>query len=49
MNLDASVAQIITKFGYSSFGKAKKWFNQGRDGRPHAIVLDWEALKEQLK
>ena len=24
---DANVAQIITRFGYSLFGKAKKWFN----------------------
>ena len=46
---DANVAQIITRFGYSLFGKAKKWFNQGRDGRPHATVADWNALKEQLK
>ena len=38
---DANVAQIITTFGYSLFGKAKKWFNQGRDGRPHATVADW--------
>ena len=29
---DATVAQIITRFGYSLFGKAKKWFNQGRVG-----------------
>ena len=46
---DANVAQIITRFGYSLFGKAKKWFNQGRDGRPHANVADWNALKEQFK
>ena len=25
------------------------WFNQGRDGRPHAIVVGWNALKEQFK
>ena len=31
------------------FGKAKKWFNQGRDGRPHGTVADWNALKEQFK
>ena len=43
------MAQIITRFGYSLFGKAKKWFNQGRDGRPHANVADWNALKEQFK
>ena len=24
---DANVVQIITRFGYSLFGKAKKWFN----------------------
>ena len=42
---DANVAQIITRFGYSLFGKAKTWFNQGRDGRPHANVADWNALK----
>ena len=24
---DANVSQIITRFGYSLFGKAKKWFN----------------------
>ena len=35
---DANVAQIITRCGYSLFGKAKKWFNKGRDGRPHATV-----------
>ena len=47
--VDANVGQIITRFGYSLFGKAKKWFNQGRDGRPHATVADWNALKEQFK
>ena len=47
--VDANVAQIITRFGYSLFGKAKKWFNQGRDGRPHATVADWNALKKQFK
>ena len=46
---DANVAQIITRFGYSLFGKVKRWFNQGRDGRPHATVADWNALKEQFK
>ena len=46
---DANVAEIITRFGYSLFGKAKKWFNQGRDGRPHATVADWNALNEQFK
>ena len=46
---DANVVQIITKFGYSLFGKAKMWFNQGRDGRPHATFADWNALKEQFK
>ena len=46
---DANVAQIITRFGYSLFGKAEKWFNQGRDGRPHATVVDWNALKEHFK
>ena len=46
---NANVAQIITRFGYSLFGKAKKWFNQGGDGRPHATVADWNALKEQFK
>ena len=46
---DANVAQIIIRFGYSLFGKAKKWFNQGRDGRPHATVADWNAQKEQFK
>ena len=43
------MAQIITRFGYSFFGKAKEYFNQGRDGRPHATVPDWNALKEQFK
>ena len=43
------MVQIITKFGYLLFGKAKKWFNQGRDGRPHVTVADWNALKEQFK
>ena len=46
---DADVAQIITRFSYSLFGKAKMWLNQGRDGRPHATVADWNALKEQFK
>ena len=46
---DANVAQIITRFGYSLFGKAKKWFNQGREGRPLATVADWNALKIQFK
>ena len=46
---EANVAQIITRFGYSLFSKAKKWFNQGRDGRPHANVADWNALKEKFK
>ena len=46
---DANVAQIITRFGYSLFGKARKWFNQGREGRPHATVADWGALEEQFK
>ena len=43
------MALIITRFGYSLFGKAKKWFNQGRGGRPHATVADWNALKELFK
>ena len=43
---DANVAQLITRFGYSLFGKAKKWFNQGR---PHASAADWNAMKEQFK
>ena len=46
---DANVVQIITRFGYSLFGKAKRWFNQGREGRPHATVADWNTLKEQFK
>ena len=46
---DANMAQIITRFGYSLFGKAKEWFNQGRDDRPHVTVADWNALKEQFK
>ena len=46
---DPNVTQIITRFGYSLFGKAKKWFIQGRDGRPHSTVADWNALKEQFK
>ena len=46
---DANVTQIITRFGYSLFGKAKKLYNRGRDGRLHATVADWNALKEQLK
>ena len=41
---DANVAQIITRFCYSLFGKAKKWFNQGRKGRQHVTVADWNAL-----
>ena len=43
------MAQIITRFGYSLLGKGKKWFNQGRDGRPHANVADWNTLKEHFK
>ena len=46
---DAKVAQIITRFGYSLFGRAKKWFNQGRKDRPHATASDWNAWKEQFK
>ena len=46
---DANVSQIITRCGYSLFGKAKKWFNQGRDGRPHATAADWTSLKEWFK
>ena len=42
---DANVAQIITRFAYSLLGKAKKWFNQDRDGRPHATVADCMLLK----
>ena len=44
--VDAKVAQIINRFGYTLFGKAKKWFNQGR---PHSSVASWIALKEQFK
>ena len=40
---------MITRFGYSLFGKSRKWFNQGREGRQHAYVADWNALKEQFK
>ena len=29
--------------------KPKEWFNQGRKGRPHANVANWNALKEQFK
>ena len=46
---DANVPQIITRFGYSLFGKGKRCFNQSRDCRPHATVADWNALKEQFK
>ena len=42
---DANVAQIITGFGYSLSGKTKKWFNQGRDGRLHNTVADWNVSK----
>ena len=45
---DTNVAQIINRFDYSLFGKAKKWFNQSREGRLHATVADWNALKEQF-
>ena len=27
-DLDANLVQIITRFGYSLFGKAKKWFTR---------------------
>ena len=46
---DTNVVQTITRCGYSLFGKAKKWFNQGRYGRRHATLADWNALKEQFK
>ena len=29
--VDANITKIIARFGYSLFGKVKKWFNQGRD------------------
>ena len=45
----ANVVQIITKFGYSLFGKVKTLFNQSREGRPHATVAGWKVLKEQFK
>ena len=44
----ANVAQIITRFGYSLSGKTRMWFHQGREGRPHATVADWNAFKEQF-
>ena len=47
--VNANVAKIITRFCNSLFGKTKKGFNQGREGRPHATVADWNALKEQFK
>ena len=47
--VDASVAQIITGFSYSLLDKAIKWINQGREGRLHTTVVDWNALKEQFK
>ena len=43
------MAHIITRLSYSLFSQAKKWFKQGREGRPHATVADWNALKEQFK
>ena len=43
------MANIITRLGYSLFGKAKKWFNQDRESRPHATAADLKALKEQFK
>ena len=46
---DANVTKIIAIFGYSLFGRAKKWFNKGRDSRPHVTVADWNALNEQFK
>ena len=46
---DANVAQIITRFSYSLFGKAQKWFNQGREGRPHVNVAEWNAWKKPVK
>ena len=38
--VDANLAPIITRPGHSLFGKAKTWFNQSREGRPHANVAD---------
>ena len=43
------MAQIITRFGYLLFVRPKNWFTEGTDGRPHATVADWNALKEQFK
>ena len=31
--VEVHVAQIITRVDYSLLGKAKKWFNEGREGR----------------
>ena len=45
---DVNVAQIITRSGYSLFGKATKWFNKGRESRQHATVTDWNTSKEQF-
>ena len=38
--VDANVAQIMSRFYYSLFGKAKKCFNQGREGRPDSNVAN---------
>ena len=43
------MAQTITRFGYFIFVKANKWINQGREGRLHATIADWNALKEEFK
>ena len=47
--VDANVAKLIIRLGYSLLSKTRKRFNQGREGRPHAKVTDWNALKRQFK
>ena len=46
--VDGNADQIITRFGYSLIGKAKRWFNQGTDVWQSTNVADCEALKEQF-
>ena len=45
---DVNVAQIMTRFGYSLFGKAQRVI-QPRDGRPLATVADWNALERTVE
>ena len=38
--IDVNVAKIITRLGYSSFGKATKWYTKSRNGILHINVAE---------